>query len=382
MKIIYSIVIFCPLLLLSGCNKEYSPNVIEINLGVKPEKENVYKYSDFFDSISFYKIPVEEVLLGDMIKKIVKSDELTFVLDHRIAKAVVCIDKDGKIRYVINKIGKGPGEFVKIWNISVCNGILYVYDKTQKKIIQFNALSGKFIREEKIPFMFRDFVVTDNYTYYLTYPNKKVSHWLYIVNNKTSQIKKELSYKEFPNFNIPERISPFFKLEDNEVILCHSYIETIFKISDDVVMPYIKLNTGSKSLFNHINELEKANKKGRIEIEQKCISSFGDYYENNDFIWFNFRKANTVAILIHVLINKNNGEVKVMNNFKNDITNKYSQLFKASGNNAVSILDIGTLFRIKEMEKDEFRIINDNKEIFKNLDINDNPLIIEYHAKE
>ncbi|MCW9712236.1 6-bladed beta-propeller [Aliifodinibius salicampi] len=62
---------------------------------------------------------------------------------------ILQLGPDLDLRGIIQRNGKGPGEFTSVTDMSIINDSLYVYNETQAKILVFDH-NKKFIRETKI----------------------------------------------------------------------------------------------------------------------------------------------------------------------------------------------------------------------------------------
>lgn len=72
---------------------------------------------------------------------------------------------------VINKTGRGPGEFIGVMDMSVVNDSLYLYDRQQAKILVYDD-NNHFIREVRLPEAFGyDMVVDHRSQIFLSTPN-------------------------------------------------------------------------------------------------------------------------------------------------------------------------------------------------------------------
>lgn len=377
----------CMICLFCSCEKEVknSENTINIDLteNVKVDSESDYKYSDFFKSFECFQIPHESINIG-RISRISQIKNQIYILDKN-SKSIYCFNIDGELEFKINSIGKGPGEFTILGDMLVSREQIFIYAPAQKKIIKFSSYDGKFISERKMNFRFRSFECTDKYTYYLMQPENEIKHWLYIENNKTRQIEKALPICNYPSFEIGLFERPFFRNKDT-VILCHSYIETMFKIHDNKVEPYINLNTGMSSFYKKL-ESGFSNKDIRYKIkynqdvQRSSISMFHNYFENNTFIYFLYHDGSDKKFK-HVIYNKLKKNSRIQQNFKNDILQVNNILYSTdSERNSVSFINSDQTYWIKKRGINEERNVSKNKIDLTNIHIDSNPIIIRYHEK-
>ena len=129
----------------SGCssNSDYCDiDLDDVTIIKIPQKKNPELIKSFWSES--YIIPMETTsksLLGEV--KIIKAkDNEVFMSD---GKKVVCyMLKDtmsrGEINYCINSIGKGPGEYLEIVDISYNSKYLFIYDTFKVNIYKIETL--------------------------------------------------------------------------------------------------------------------------------------------------------------------------------------------------------------------------------------------------
>lgn len=95
-------------------------------------------------------------LIGFIDKLIVKNNRI-YILDQLQAKSIFTFDWNGNLLNVINKKGKGPGEYTSLKDFSVMDdGSVLAYDSGGRKLIKYNN-EGNFVSEKKITFNFTYF---------------------------------------------------------------------------------------------------------------------------------------------------------------------------------------------------------------------------------
>lgn len=97
----------------------------------------------------------DDVMFAD-IDRIIAKDDMYYILDSYGASTVVSFTTTGKAYAKYGKIGQGPGEYIKPWDIDVDSAFVYVLDSNTKKILQFEK-DGTFVKEKKIPFIATSF---------------------------------------------------------------------------------------------------------------------------------------------------------------------------------------------------------------------------------
>ena len=110
---------------------------------------NTAELLDMVDQIDYIKLDSSEPI-GKITKMIVIKDKI-FILDSHVAQRVFVFDKTGKLLFQIKNKGRGPKEYLSIWDIqvdTVRNEIL-VDDALARSFLYFSMDDGTFLRREK-----------------------------------------------------------------------------------------------------------------------------------------------------------------------------------------------------------------------------------------
>ena len=100
-------------------------------------------------------LPQEYVLGG--IDKVIISEEKIYVGDYQSQKIYV-FGLDGEMIAVLDKRGRGPGEYLQIQSFSVDAGAVFVLDQFETTVLSYNAETLEFLYAEKAPVPAWDFV--------------------------------------------------------------------------------------------------------------------------------------------------------------------------------------------------------------------------------
>lgn len=96
-------------------------------------------------------------LIGDISKVQVEEDHI-YIIDERDAKTVFCYSINGRFRWKYVKRGKGYGQYLRLSDMQVKDGKVYIFDSELLKFILLDT-AGHFIKEikvSKIPNFFPD----------------------------------------------------------------------------------------------------------------------------------------------------------------------------------------------------------------------------------
>ncbi|HEY3373049.1 MAG TPA: 6-bladed beta-propeller [Prolixibacteraceae bacterium] len=141
------------LFIVMGCQKKplthIDKNVEIINLNEGLENDGiVLKLSDIAKYIQYVPLETTNECLIDKIDKIMIDDSLIFLFNK---KQFFIFNKTGKFVRSVGRVGKGPGEYLRIMDFTInsTENIIYIYDSDQKKVLKFN-FNGDFDFEFKL----------------------------------------------------------------------------------------------------------------------------------------------------------------------------------------------------------------------------------------
>jgi hypothetical protein len=289
-----------------ACNNEKlaSTEVLNQDDTCKEIKVNhdldVYHDKPFLINPSFVKLETTKESLIGFTSKLIISNDLIFVLDNRIAKALFVFNKDGKFLYKIRNIGKGPGEILDIRDFDIRNNTIYILDFN--KILKYN-LQGEFLNERNTSWPASNIKVTNNEDYYL-FVNAHLSREEFT----DYHIVKE-NYKK----NVPTQkyVKPFrkeitkgdrFQYVDGKIVFsAPQYGEyKIYEFSDDKEMCLFEFDFFERNFSSGIRN-EPTTLKILGKTDKKNILS--DTYIGEGFLFFTLRAMKRIYTGVYSLEN-------------------------------------------------------------------------------
>lgn len=104
---------------------------------------------DMVEQVDYIKLDSSEPI-GEISKMIVTGDKI-FILDAHIAQQIFVFDRTGKLLYRIKNKGRGPKEYISIWDMQVdtIRNEILLNDALARSYLYFSADDGQFIRREK-----------------------------------------------------------------------------------------------------------------------------------------------------------------------------------------------------------------------------------------
>lgn len=146
------VIIILLILFLFNCKRQSSviwskSEIIDITEGLNQKGTDI-KLSEVCNEIQYCFLETSDECLIDKIDKIMIDDSLIFIYNKH---QFFIFNLSGKFKRKIGKLGKGPGEFLRIMDFTINNNknLIFIYDSDQQKIICYDY-KGFFKFEFKI----------------------------------------------------------------------------------------------------------------------------------------------------------------------------------------------------------------------------------------
>jgi hypothetical protein len=126
--------------------KSPSENFNIYSIKVDAENSNPIKLSALVDTISYVILEsTEESSFGSVDKLIFVNDKI-YISDESNTHAIYCFSNTGKFQFKISNRGRGPGEYIGIYDFDVDepNKLIIIYDREQGAFLEYD-FNGNFI---------------------------------------------------------------------------------------------------------------------------------------------------------------------------------------------------------------------------------------------
>lgn len=251
-----------------------------ISIDFESSLVNELKFSQFVDTIEF--IPLEttnENLIGE-VNRIIYDDEKYYIRATRgmLNSNLFVFDKTGKYLWGLNKRGYGPGEYNDFKDFLLTKDRINVV--SYFKFISYDK-KGSFKDEYKLEQHVKEFLNIDDTTFLVYNSNapKKGNTLLNIMNNKGKVEKRFFKRKENEAKVSDTRINwRSLVAYGNFYYLNYPYIDTIFQIKNECVLPVFYLNYGDRKIPNSLLQ-----SFDDIRLLENELSKLSDYMLLNSF---------------------------------------------------------------------------------------------------
>jgi len=277
------ILVFIWTLLFTSCKDEIPPSnsVKTLNIDVNNIKI-LPKLSDIFEPVRSIALETNDSSMIQNIDKIEFFKNDIYVLDSYGAKGLLVFSEDGKFKYRIRHQGRGPGEYLELYDFNIENDEIRVLD--YKKVLVY-SLNGEFKQSIYLNFVAGKFAnLSKNYDAY--YGEAKEDR--IIVANKTGE--KMFSYFNYSPMN---RLGTDFQIQKlySTVLFNISLCDTIFKVTPEAVSPYCFIDFGkakyTRELYEKLPQESKMNTYDVIYKSDKYAAKVF-FSETRDFSLLSF----------------------------------------------------------------------------------------------
>ena len=186
---------------------------------------------DRVKSIDYIKLDSSEPV-GVINKMIVTKDKI-FILDAYVAQQIFVFSKMGKLLYRIKNKGRGPKEYISIWDMQVdtIRNEILLNDALARSYLYFSADDGQFIRREK---GIANCYVARIDSLYVNLQNNgqdfnDEENWAILITDKDSVIYKGFEFKPIQEGDYI--VNSFYRDNDGSLLYTPVYSDTIYQFT-------------------------------------------------------------------------------------------------------------------------------------------------------
>ena len=314
------LVIIC--LLLFSCQpkniKFGTEGGIDVNLDILRGVE--IHTSDLFKSAHTIILETKPECIVGNVDDILVFEREFYLLDKK-GKSLFVFDMNGKFIRRIGKLGRGPGEYLYIFDFTIdpLNREIYVLDNGEK--IHKYTVEGTYIKSiqidpnAKLPY-FTSIQFFDGKIY--AAPNQlrnTEDHLLYVIAPATGEILSgHLSMKDNMEWNLPVMNSVFFNRLHGVPKFVYPNMNKILSLDDNT--PLMTFESKNFLLVTEIEEIKKQFPRLSSAMRLKILQGIYNYMETEDLIFLCYFLNNKKEIIIY---RKDEQNIYLANPFLNDL---------------------------------------------------------------
>ena len=209
---------------------------------------------DMVKSIDYIKLDSSEPV-GVIDKMIVTNDKI-FIMDSFAAQQIFVFDKTGKLLFRIKNKGRGPKEYISIWDMQVdtIRNEILVNDALARSYLYYSTDDGTFLRREKgIANCYLARI--DSLSINLQIPGQDFNddeNWAILVSDKDSVLYKGFAPTPLQDNNFA--VNSFTYDCDGKLLFTPVYSDTVYQfMSVSIVSPKYVIHQ-KKSIWNLYNQ--------------------------------------------------------------------------------------------------------------------------------
>lgn len=280
-------------LLICGFQSSKGQEIIRIDLNEYKKHFRQPDLSEIASDIEFVKLETQTNCLVGGINRIVRCGKSILILANS-KKSLLLFSENGKFIRKIGNLGKGPGEYVEIYGLSIdpLTQHIYVLDNGQVKIIEYLA-NGDFAKETKLGFYATDVLpFVGGFLFYTGSPYAYKTEG-YALTSTTKDYKSKGRFHSLPDLKgKPYRLGTFYQ-NNTEVCFWEPYWDTVFAFDGNNVKPRYYFEQGKEKIPK---KFLSDTKLMWSEIDKYFyLNSFTEF---RNFIYFEVIDVNRKAIRI------------------------------------------------------------------------------------
>ncbi len=362
----------------------FSQSCIEIDLDKFLATERDPLLSEIASDIEFIKLKTDQDHLIGKIGSISRFNDKLLITTNQ-GKSLYIFTNQGEFVSEIGRYGKGPGEFLQIYGMSIdpVSNHLYILDNNKSKMMEYSS-EGVFIKEKKLSFYATGLHATENGFIFYTGSvyTARSNGCLLTVTDKDFNILSSHHPRSMDK-GIPDRLNNLYKIEE-DLYYWEPYWDTVYAFNGSTKQAKYSFSMGKKQLPKKL--LEKVIMYDTGVDNYRWVLFYKDF---KDFLYFNIADLNRRGK--RIFYDKNTqegycipGNLDYMDwGFIDDISGGplFSFFSKLSSDEIVCVFDV---IELKEYETKGFidaeRAKNTKRhqelaEILKSSSIEDNPII-------
>ncbi len=365
----FSYIIF--LIFVTNCQNRRTLNENETII-VDLKQKNKISVFDIFSKIELIPIETNNEILIESVSKLIYKDELFYILDKN-QRCIFVIDREGRLVRKLQKVGKGIGEYADISDFEINPFTNNIETLSQWGIINIYNLKLDFISSYKLPTKIRAVhffsnIDSDLVAFYTLFEKKSIL----LYSKKSAKIIDNY-------FEVPESIkgsplqglkSPFVKFND-KTIFYQGFTNTVYEFNNSDLKKRYSWDFGKKNMeINKLPQNMEIPEFVNYILSSDFVNSFFYNAENSNFISTRFVCGKERYTVFYDKIKK---KCMVVNAFNELVSPPFSAISDSEGLiSIVESLNIQQLITPAILDKE-------NELKFKQIQINDNPVIIYYH---
>ena len=370
MKRLLSVVIICIICSCSITKDEHEMSeIIEFTEIVKHKID-----TNLISNIEYIPLETNEECLIGNISRLIYRNERFYLFDLFITNSIYVFNRKGKFIYKIDKVGKGPGEYVSISDFDVDdNDNIYVFDAGGKRRLICYKEQGGVFESIKPPKSFIEFKFINNNKLIAYLPfSKKGIEGGYAIMDKTGGGSEEIIpfRKQIDNDQHFYETSHIFRSEKS-IYFSPRYTNEIYKVKDNKASKVYSFSYDVRPSEEYISDL--LNRKVQYLENDNYVLSISGIYDTDNTIVVSFKHRKHM----NLFISKESGNKVLMRNMSIDTGFNNHNIYGSTGEQF-----IGVTSNIDNVDINNLNISEETRSELEMRETNSNPVLVLFKMKD
>lgn len=328
--------------------------------------------------VDYLKLDSSEPI-GEISKMVVTRDKI-FILDAHIAQQIFVFNKTGKLLFRIKNKGRGPKEYISIWDMQVdtIRNEILLNDALARSYLYFSADDGQFIRREK---GIANCYVARIDSLYVNLQNNGQDfndgeNWAILITDKDSVIYKGFEFKPIQEGDYI--VNSFYRDNDGSLLYTPINSDTVYQFTSPMAAYAKYVVCQERSIWKLYNERLSEPEICKLIKERNYTRYSANFLTTKNHVFFSIQhKWNAYITSIPYFWDKRTNSIYEWKISKPSIICDIIGLPQASYNN----IFISTFPSIKTPEEYKNTLNPRLKKLLDNSNEGDNPILALYTLK-
>ncbi|MEQ9220506.1 MAG: 6-bladed beta-propeller [Cyclobacteriaceae bacterium] len=303
------------ILIISGCRDKFYSSADSQSIHVA-EVANIYQVDpggvtgvslkDMVSEVDYTLLKLPSEMFFRETLKVIFHDNHFYFLDRAVGSpdaSIFCFDLTGTFRYVIDEVGRGPGEYARIMDFDVTDEYVIIY--AEKGFLFYDVISGEFVKSmDKTKVSSTSFAVIDENAILMDAGR-------YVHNKSKNQLKvydidsKDVIYEDFPFNNSSLKLSHIYRYiftAKDTVSALPMFSQIVYraykKDRNYLIKPAYELDFGDFWIPNQILANSYKNRDKFFDSYQDFVST-AEVFETNEIIYAHYQLNGEYLTFIH-----------------------------------------------------------------------------------
>lgn len=333
---------------------------------------------DMVGQVDYIKLDSSEPI-GEISKMVVTRDKI-FILDAHIAQQIFVFNKTGKLLFRIKNKGRGPKEYISIWDMQVdtIRNEILLNDALARSYLYFSADDGQFIRREK---GIANCYVARIDSLYVNLQNNgqdfnDEENWAILITDKDSVIYKGFEFKPIQEGDYI--VNSFYRDNDGSLLYTPINSDTVYQFTSPMAAYAKYVVCQERSIWKLYNERLSEPEICKLIKERNYTRYSANFLTTKNHVFFSIQhKWNAYITSRPYFWDKRTNSIYEWKISKPSIICDIIGLPQASYNN----IFISTFPSIKTPEEYKNTLNPRLKKLLDNSNEGDNPILALYTLK-